>query len=430
MNAQIPANVMDMLVDTVCVVDEDGRYVYVSASCERLFGYTQKELLGRNMIELVHPDDRERTLAAADRIMDGGAQTYFENRYVRKDGRVVHIMWSARWSEAEHLRVAVARDVTELKRAEQLKQALYAISEAAHAEEGLSELYRHIHRIIGELLPADDFSVALYDAVTGTVSFPYYSVEPARQAAPQPLEHDARLARVIRSGQALLTASTGGDEADWLGAPLLASHAVTGALVIRGSAPDVRYTEEDKELLQFVSTQIATAIERKQSQHRLQHMACHDALTDLPNRTLFHDRLDTALTRAKRDGQFLGLLYIDLDDFKQVNDTYGHAVGDRLLVAVAQRLRDCVRASDSVGRIGGDEFTVLLTNLKESPIASRIAGKIGAALAEPFLLGEHVLQVTASIGCAVYPEQGADREQLFRIADNDMYAVKRTSSPT
>ncbi|MEJ2481296.1 MAG: diguanylate cyclase [Acidihalobacter sp.] len=430
MNAQIPANVMDMLVDTVCVVDEDGRYVYVSASCEQLFGYTQKELLGRNMIELVHPDDRERTLAAADRIMDGGAQTHFENRYVRKNGRVVHIMWSAQWSEAERLRVAVARDVTELKRAEQLKQALYAISEAAHAEEGLPELYRHIHRIIGELLPADDFSVALYDAATGTVSFPYHSVESARQAAPQPLEHDARLARVIRSGQALLTASTGGDEADWLGAPLLSPHAVTGALVIRGSAPDVRYTEDDKELLQFVSTQIATAIERKQSQHRLQHMACHDALTDLPNRTLFHDRLDTALTRAKRDGQLLGLLYIDLDDFKRVNDTYGHAVGDRLLVAVAQRLRDCVRASDSVGRMGGDEFAVLLTNLKAPPVANRIGGKIRAAFAEPFSLGEHVLHVTVSIGCAVYPEQGADREQLFLIADDDMYAVKRVSSST
>jgi diguanylate cyclase (GGDEF)-like protein/PAS domain S-box-containing protein len=425
MNALFPSNVMDMLVDTVCVVDAGGRFVFLSASCERLFGYTREELLGHDMIELVHPDDRERTLAAAEQVMTGSPQSHFENRYVRKDGRVVHIMWSANWSEADRLRVAVARDITERKRAEQLKNALYAISEAAHAVESQSELYRQIHQIIGELLPMDDFSVVLYDAVGGTVSFPYYAAERPQVAALQPLEHDPLLAEVLRSGRAWLT-STGDGEIDWLGVPLISRNAVMGALVVRSAAPQARYTDGDKDLLQFVSTQIATAIERKQAESRLQHMARHDALTNLPNRTLFHDRFDVALERARRDRQFLGLLYIDLDDFKRINDTYGHEVGDRVLVGVAQRLVRCVRGSDTVGRMGGDEFTVLLTNIKETAGAETVIGKIRAALAEPFQMDGHALRISASIGCAVYPDHGEDREQLLRMADVGMYAVKRS----
>lgn len=424
MDALLPPNVMDLLVDTVCVVDAEGRYVYLSASCEKLFGYTREELLGRKMIELVHPDDRERTLRVAGRIMAGSSQSHFENRYVRKDGRVVHIMWSASWSEPDRLRVAVARDITERKRAEQLKYALYAISEAAHAVDSQSELYRQIHQIIGDLLPVDDFSVVLYDASGGTVSFPYYAAERPQAAVLQPLEHDPLLAEVIRSGLAWLTPTDGG-ETDWLGVPLISRGHVMGALVVRSVAPQARYNEGDKDLLQFVSTQIATVIERKQTESRLQHMAGHDALTDLPNRALFHDRFDVAIERARRDRQFLSLLYIDLDDFKRINDTYGHDVGDRVLVGVAQRLMQCVRASDTVGRMGGDEFTVLLTHIQEPRCAERVIDKIRAALAEPFQLEGHALRISASIGCAVYPDQGEDREQLLRMADGGMYVAKR-----
>jgi PAS domain S-box-containing protein len=113
--AYVPlANVMDLMLDAICVVDVDGRYLFVSAACERIFGYTPEEMLGRPMIELVYPPDRERTLAAAAEIMAGQPKPHFENRYVRKDGQVVHIMWSARWSEADQARIAVARDITEL----------------------------------------------------------------------------------------------------------------------------------------------------------------------------------------------------------------------------------------------------------------------------------------------------------------------------
>ncbi len=436
MDYPLPTKAMDLLLDVICAVDAEGRFVFVSAACKRVFGYSQKELIGRKMIDLVLPEDRERTLQAAADIMGGRPKTHFENRYVRKDGQVVHIMWSASWSESDRIRLAVALDITELKRAERLRSALYQISEAAHAAEGLSALYRHIHQIIGDLLPADNFLVALYDESSDTLSFPYFVDEREQGPAPepQPLRAGSPIAEVLRTGQALLTttagsvaatdAATSRDHPDWLGVPLTSPEGVMGALVVQANSRSIRYTDEDKDLLHFVSTQVATAIERKQAETRLRHMARHDSLTDLPNRTLFHDRFDMALQRARRHGEHLALLYLDLNGFKRVNDTFGHAVGDLLLREVARRLALCVRASDTIGRMGGDEFTVLLANIHGPECAAIVAEKIRAAISKPFAVGAQALKISVSIGTAVYPEQGEDKERLFRNADAGMYAAK------
>src|SRR6185503_16520659 len=113
--------ILDLLLDAICVVDAEGRYVFVSAAFERIFGYAPEEVIGRRMIELVHPADRDTTLQTANGIMSGNPEYHFENRYVRKDGEIVHIMWSARWSEDHRLRIAVARDITRRKRAEAIQ---------------------------------------------------------------------------------------------------------------------------------------------------------------------------------------------------------------------------------------------------------------------------------------------------------------------
>lgn len=180
------------------------------------------------------------------------------------------------------------------------------------------------------------------------------------------------------------------------------------------------------ELLQFVSTQIAAAIERKQAEISLQHSVNHDPLTGLPNRELFNDRLQSALRLAMRNRMPLSLLYLDLDHFKTINDTLGHHVGDRLLQEVAQRLTKCVRKSDTVARIGGDEFLVLLNNAILPEHTLLIAEKIRTALGQPFDLAGSQLQVTPSIGVARYPEHGSDYKYLILHADEAMYAAKRS----
>src|SRR5690606_19668393 len=141
------------------------------------------------------------TLGVVTEIMAGELQPHFENRYIRKDGEVVHIMWSARWSEADQVRITVARDITQRKRAEAMQAALYAISEAAHSAGGLPELFARIHGIVGDLMPAPNFCIALYDADTDLLTFPYYVDE--RRPLPQPRELAAfpGCEAVIRGGQ-------------------------------------------------------------------------------------------------------------------------------------------------------------------------------------------------------------------------------------
>ncbi|MGB4247292.1 MAG: diguanylate cyclase [Pseudohongiellaceae bacterium] len=431
---------MDLLLDAICVVDVEGRYVFVSAAFERIFGYTPQEVLGRPMIELVHPEDRDRTLAVARDIIAGTPQFGFENRYIRKDGRIVHIRWSARWSEGDQLRVAVAHDITERKRAETMQSALYAISEAANAAEDLVELCSQIHRIIGELLPAANFFVALYDEERDELSFPYFVDECDEPPMPRPLNSGTLSAEVIRSGQALLltpeTRSTlveqvgtvvGSDSLDWLGVPLKSQKRTIGALVVQTYSGAVRYTEEDKELLQFVSAQIAAAIARTQLHSRLTFAAGHDPLTGLANRGLFQDRLETMLARVRREPARFALLYIDLDKFKSVNDNYGHITGDLMLQEVAVRLRGCIRESDTIARVGGDEFVVLLGSIVLPIHAALVARKIRAALSEVFVLQNKKLFISPSIGVAVYPEDGESEIELMHRADEKMYSTKKNT---
>ncbi|MDD2734629.1 MAG: sensor domain-containing diguanylate cyclase [Desulfuromonadaceae bacterium] len=165
--------------------------------------------------------------------------------------------------------------------------------------------------------------------------------------------------------------------------------------------------------------------ERKIMEEKLAHMAQHDCLTNLPNRALFSDRLQHAISEASRNRTRLALLFIDLDNFKTVNDTCGHSVGDFLLQRVAQHLRTCVRKSDTVGRIAGDEFVVVLPGIVDDHYALAVAEKIHQSLNQPFDLdGCHFQAISSSIGIAIYPDHGTNEIELLRNADYAMYQAK------
>ncbi len=157
---------------------------------------------------------------------------------------------------------------------------------------------------------------------------------------------------------------------------------------------------------------------------RLARLALHDSLTDLPNRALFTDRLGQAMVNARVHGAYAALLYVDLDRFKHINDSLGHATGDKLLQAVAGRLLGCVRSSDTVSRQGGDEFVVLLADIVRIKDAVACAEKMLTALDAPYSIAEHELRLTASIGVAIFPDDAAEGDALLRCADAAMYQAK------
>ncbi len=165
--------------------------------------------------------------------------------------------------------------------------------------------------------------------------------------------------------------------------------------------------------------------ERKDIEEHMSRMAQYDALTLLPNRALFNDRLRQAISSAQRHKEYLALMFIDLDKFKPINDTYGHGVGDQLLKEAAQRIQDCLRESDTAARLGGDEFVVLLPTIEAAHDASIVGEKIRLALNRPFTLAGHNLTISSSIGIAVYPTHGDEEKLLVKNADTAMYHAKK-----
>lgn len=431
-------NVVDLLLDAVCIVDVDSRIVFVSPAFERIFGYSPAEAVGMRMLDLVHPDDLQITAEQAQCIMQGSLQLQFENRYIRKDGTVAHILWTARWLPEQELRIAVAHDITRRKRTESMHAATYAISEAAHNAADLSSLLEQVHHILQRLMSVRSFRVALYDPGSRCVRMAYSSVSGAADSQVADVDmawHEDLCIKAILENAALFAFQEGHAISEttalhqsgmtWLCMPLSSSGGPQGALLLESDSDQGPCSLADKELMQFVSTQISLAIERTQMHERLKHMAQFDQLTQLPNRALFNDRLRMALSRARRDGVAVSLLFIDLDRFKEVNDTLGHAAGDVLLQGVARRLIDCVRSSDTVARLGGDEFVVLLEGVHAGELHHHTAQKVLSAFSHPFTVDEQSLSIQPSIGVAVFPDHGTTESALLSYADEAMYHAKR-----
>ena len=164
----------------------------------------------------------------------------------------------------------------------------------------------------------------------------------------------------------------------------------------------------------------------KQTNEQVTYLAHHDTLTSLPNRILFYDRLNQAITRGRREKELSAVLFLDLDGFKLINDTFGHDVGDVLLREAAKRIVGCVRESDTVARMGGDEFTVILSNVRTPDNIKQVANKIVEAIARPFVLNGKECSVSISIGISLHPDNGETAAQLVKIADAAMYLAKHS----
>jgi diguanylate cyclase (GGDEF)-like protein len=164
----------------------------------------------------------------------------------------------------------------------------------------------------------------------------------------------------------------------------------------------------------------------KKHQQQLEHIAHYDALTDLPNRVLLADRLQQAILQSQRHNRLLAVLYLDLDGFKTVNDTYGHKIGDELLICVSQRMKTALREGDTLARIGGDEFVAALVDLEQAQDYELVLERLLLAASEPVKVSDTILQVSASIGVTLYPQDSADADILLRQADQAMYQAKQS----
>ena len=370
-----------------------------------------------------------------------------------------------RTRELSQLNTALRQEVAERERAEHLHSALFQIAELSSQSGDMEQLFARLHGIVGELLVARNFYIALYNDVLQEVTFPYY-VDEHQSDPPAPRRGNRGLTEyVIRQRRAclidfndasLLMAS--GEirrtsdpirSQSWLGIPLFNAEMVCGVLVVQSYSRLVSYSTRDQELLTFVSRHIDTAMARRSAAEavlaanhklearvqsrtreldelnaRLQHENAHDALTALPNRSHLQQRLQMEWDACLRDGSELVVMFLDLDRFKLINDSRGHHFGDQLLMQAAARLRSCLREQDLLARLGGDEFAVLAPHAPLE-VATAIAECILAAFDLPFHIDGYVVFSSCSIGIvAADAEFHHEPADLLRDADTAMYRVK------
>jgi diguanylate cyclase (GGDEF)-like protein/PAS domain S-box-containing protein len=400
------------LVTYIDALTASATSLYASPQVEPLLGYTVDDWLTDPEFfpKLLHPDDRQRVLDLVDHCNETADPFHAEYRLVARDGRTVWVQDESLVVMDEEGRPLFTQgyllDITARKESEQRFAAEHAVARAVAESTTLDEAAPRIVRIV-----CDAFGWE-----TGVV----WLLDPGSNALRSSSGYGTR-------GATIAQLSWARREAVWADeiytVPVMLGSTVLGVLEFDGPGSH----EPDEELagtIGVIASQFAQFIERKRSEEALRHQALHDALTGLPNRTLFHDRVRQALEHARRDGQPLALLVMDLDSFKDVNDTLGHQCGDALLQQVGSRLQEGVRACDTVARLGGDEFGFLLTDVDGSGTAALVR-RIQATLADPFAVQSRVLQVEASLGVALHPEHGEDVDQLLRRADVAMYAAKR-----
>lgn len=387
-------------------MDPEGRVSFVNPALCRLLGYKEEDLLGRHYRHFTAADPVQAQTSNEEpcplqRSLDEQTAVRGESRYLRSDGHRLPVEFTCcplREEAALLGAVVFFLDTSERKQAEERQFLAMQVFEST---------------LEGQMVTDADVNiVAVNPGFTRITGYRQEEVIGARPSILKSDRHDADFYREMWAsiehkghwgGEIYNRHKDGNIYPEWL------------YIIV------VRNTED--EVTHYVGSFTDTSA-LKTTEAKLHHLAHHDALTGLPNRILFNDRLHQALSRAEREAKEVGILFLDLDHFKHVNDSLGHPVGDEMLCQVAQRLRTLLRKEDTVARLGGDEFIVLLEKLDEPGAAATVAGKMEAAFAEPFMVAGRELFAGVSIGISLYPSDGADAATLVKNADASMYRAK------
>ena len=433
----------------IIVRDVDGRVESWNAAAERIYGWTHEEVRGRPVP--YHPPEREAEGERFRRsILGGESVSGVEGVHVRRDGQLVDVSVSAGLVHDMSSRptgyLTIIADITERKRSEKQQNVIMKISvllsEAQSVEEAIPRVLQTVCESFGFVYGArwvlDKQNLLLRCAETWNVPTLELTAfrDESRTRVDRPGKSEGLNRRVWETGgpvwmsdierEHTLARRSTALQAGLRSAfafPIMVGGEFYGVMEFFGR--EVRQRDETvMQVSQTVSSHIAQFIARKQAERNLQFVASHDALTGLFNRSMFSQRLQQALAQAHRHDRRLAVLFIDLDGFKLVNDLLGHDAGDVLLTELANRLRLCMREGDTLGRMGGDEFVVLIEGYEEDSQLLDVARKILETVDLPFLLrdGEH--RVTASIGIAAYPQDGEGAADLLKNADIAMYRAK------
>ncbi len=387
-------------------VVEKGKFRFINRNAAAYAGYTAEEMLGRDSIGIVHPDDRNAARGNASLMLKGKRSAPYEFRVVTKDGQTRWIMETITPIHYKGKRAILGNsmDVTERRETEQIlrenEERYRTIIE--NIEDGYYEV-----DLKGNFIFFNDACTAIF----GYEKDEMFGMNYRKMA-------DVEIAgKVFEFFHRVYTTGKPEKRVEWEAIKKDGDRAH-----VEASISLIRNAEGESTGFRGIVHDIT---QRKKTEQVIAHLAYHDALTGLPNRILFKDRLSVAIAQSKRSRLKFALLMLDLDQFKDINDTLGHSVGDRLLRSAGERLSGILRKVDTIARMGGDEFLVLLEDMAREENASSIAQKILRIFQKPFILDQHERVVTTSIGIAVYPGDGDDEDTLMKNVDVALYRAKR-----
>jgi len=432
-------------------VDLNAVLVDVNQKFCDMLGYDRGELTGKHIKDITHPDDFSRGAQLRGEVTKGvTSEAIGEKRFLRKDGAIIwarRSMSIARDSSGNpQYVISIAEDITASKQAELRQEMEHTVTRLLSEADRSGGILTKIMQVIGETFGCDCGNYWNEDANEKVM----VCIESWSDGSAEMLEFTANNTQFKHpmhlSGGLFMRAWDSGEpvwigdlthEAEFRRGPLAAKAGLRAAFAFpvrsgneklgvmeffsrAGRQPDAALMQSTPSL----GSQIGLFIARRKAEERIRHLAHYDELTGLANRNMFTQCLNHAVAQARRNDQQLAILFIDLDRFKNINDTLGHAAGDQALVEFAERLRGCLRASDTIGRLGGDEFVVLLEEMPQPAHSVAVAQKILSNVAKSIIIDGQELHVTASIGISVFPADGVDSQGLLKNADIAMYRAK------
>ncbi|HEV8379780.1 MAG TPA: EAL domain-containing protein [Tepidisphaeraceae bacterium] len=432
-------------LDCIITMDHEGMIASFNAAAERTFGYRSEAVVGKSLAEMIIPVTyREQHKRGLMNFLKKGTGPLIGKRIemsaLRSDGQEFPVKLSVSAVNIKGVPhfTAYLRDITAQKREQELDKdrrlVLEMMAERRPLEEILTQLvlmferqnhhtaaaamllvHSKFHHIASPSLPVgvraslETLPVlpAPFDRCNPQESANILEADIRTDASWQPLREEAAKWGLVRCRATPLISSSG----ELIGA---------FAIYFREGGPE----DVDKTVLEMVRRKAAIAIEQRNLADQLAHQARYDTITGLPNRVMLDDRLQQAVARSRRDELPVGLLLIDIDRFKVVNDTLGHKAGDLLLLRIAQRLGVALREADTLSRIEGDEFAVVLPGMGDSEAAARVAGRLLELLKEPFIIEGREIFIGASVGISIFPQDGSDSVTLQKAADTALHMAK------
>ena len=389
--------------DIVYTHDLTGRFTSINRAAEQVTGYSREEAANMNVAQIVAPEHLKQAMENIRRKVEEGGSTTYELEIIARDGRRIPLEVSTRLIYRDGNLVGiqgVARDITDRRRA----------GEALRESE---EKYRDLVENINEVIYALDANGLVTYVSPAVEQIGGYSASEVVGRSFAEFIHPDDLPSLLESFQRTVA-----------GNPEPSEYRV---LTKSGEVHWVRSSSRpvyDGDRIIGLRAVLMDITERRKADETISYLAHHDALTGLPNRTLFMDRLALALAQARRSGQMLAVMSLDMDRFKVVNDTAGHSGGDQVLRSVAEQLTRLVREGDTAARLGGDQFALLLPAISSLEDATTVAERVRGDLRGPRLITGREFQLTTSIGIAIHPDDGQDAETMLRNADAAMYQAK------